>query len=118
MKPRIPLRKALADPLLLGGISSDDSWKPWRSLLIASMGEALLDDERALFKELTGREREPGVPVEEFIGVIGRRRLVRAPCTGCWRARHPVDHRPRPEAGRHLPGIHHGEFRGVAYCGN
>lgn len=73
MKPRVTLRAALADPLLLGDTIAGDSWKPWRSLLIASMGEALLDDEREIFKQLTGRAREPLVPVEEFVGVIGRR---------------------------------------------
>jgi hypothetical protein len=73
MKPRITLRHALSDPLLLGGILDGSSWLPWRSLLLASMGEALLDDERRLFTELTHREREPLAPVEEFVGVIGRR---------------------------------------------
>ena len=37
------------------------------------MGEQLTDDERAVFKQLTGREHEPGQRVEEFVGVIGRR---------------------------------------------
>jgi hypothetical protein len=73
MKPRVTLRQALGDQLLLGGIISGDSWKPWRTLLIASMGEELLDDERELFVKLTGREREPGRMVEEFVGVKGRR---------------------------------------------
>jgi hypothetical protein len=73
VRPRIPLRQALADRQLLGGILSGDSWKPWRALLIASMGEALLDDERKLFTALTGREVEPLVPVEEFAAVKGRR---------------------------------------------
>ena len=73
MKPRVTLRQALTDPLLLGNVISGDSWKPWRSLLLASMGEALLDDERAVFTRLTGREREPGQMVEEFVGVKGRR---------------------------------------------
>jgi hypothetical protein len=40
---------------------------------MAAMGEALRDDERALFVKFTGREREPGRRVEELIGVIGRR---------------------------------------------
>lgn len=31
------------------------------------------EEERALLKQLTGREREPGQRVEEFVGVIGRR---------------------------------------------
>jgi hypothetical protein len=73
MIPRISLRKALADPQLLGGTLVGDSWRPWRTLLIAAMGEALDDDERTLFKQFTGREREPGRPVEEAVFVKGRR---------------------------------------------
>jgi hypothetical protein len=73
MIPRVPLRRALADPALLGNTLNGESWRPWRTLLIAAMGEALTDDERALFKQLTGREREPRQMVEEFAGVIGRR---------------------------------------------
>ena len=41
--------------------------------MIAAMGEALTDDERALFTQLTGREREPLQRVEEFVAVVGRR---------------------------------------------
>jgi hypothetical protein len=37
------------------------------------MGEALTDGERALFRQLTGRDREPGQRVEELVGVVGRR---------------------------------------------
>ncbi len=74
MKPRVSLRAALADPALLGGVLSGDSWRAWRTVLIAAMGEELTEDERALFKELTGgREHEPGQRVEELIGVVGRR---------------------------------------------
>jgi hypothetical protein len=71
MRPTIPLRKALADPQLLG--LKGDSWRAWRVLLIAAMGEQLTDDERALFTQLTGREREPLQRVNEFAAVIGRR---------------------------------------------
>jgi hypothetical protein len=74
MIPRITLREALADKALLGDLLAGTSWSAWRTLLIAAMGEALDSDERELFKQLTGgREREPGQPVEEFVGVIGRR---------------------------------------------
>jgi hypothetical protein len=31
----------------------------WPALLIAAMGEELREDERAIFNQLTGREREP-----------------------------------------------------------
>ncbi len=57
MIPQTPIREALADPLLLGHVIADDSWSPWRTLLIAAMGEALTDDERIVFKQFTGRER-------------------------------------------------------------
>jgi NUMOD3 motif len=52
MKPRISLREALSDPNLLGSALAGDSWKAWRTLLIAVMGE-----------ELTA----------EFLAVVGRR---------------------------------------------
>jgi hypothetical protein len=70
---RVTLRKALADRALLGGVLADDSWLPWRTLLIAAMGEPLTTSERELFKQLTGRDREPGQRVEELCIVKGRR---------------------------------------------
>ena len=73
MKPRISLREALSDPNLLGRSLAGDSWKAWRTLLIAARGEKLSDDERAIFAKLTGREREPLRPVEEMVAVVGRR---------------------------------------------
>jgi hypothetical protein len=69
----VSLRQALASDQLLGGILSGDSWRAWRTLLIAAMGESLTADERLLFHELTGRDHEPNQRVEEFVGVIGRR---------------------------------------------
>ena len=73
MKPRVSLRAALDDALLLGGLIDGPSWLPWRSLLLAANGEALTEPERAFFQQLTKRDREPLAPVEEFCGVIGRR---------------------------------------------
>jgi hypothetical protein len=73
MIPRISLRQSLQDPNLLGGALSGDSWRPWRTLLIAAMGEPLYDDERELFAKLTGRAREPLRRVEEVAAVVGRR---------------------------------------------
>src|SRR5262249_19179158 len=70
----VSLRRALSDPALLGSSLAGDSWRTWRILLIAAMGEALTDDERETFKRLTGgREREPGRRVEEFTAIVGRR---------------------------------------------
>jgi hypothetical protein len=73
MRPIIPIREALSDPKLLGAILAGDSWAGWRTLLIATMGEALTDDERVTFERLTGRKHEPGQRVAEFWGTIGRR---------------------------------------------
>jgi hypothetical protein len=67
------LRKALADPNLLGGALPGDSWAAWRSLLLAAMGEPLNPDELEHFRRLTGRETPPSQRIEEFWGVIGRR---------------------------------------------
>ena len=71
--PAVTMRQALSDPALLGKVLAGDTWRAWRVLLIALMGEALTNDERVIFKGLTGREREPLERVEEFWGVIGRR---------------------------------------------
>lgn len=73
MKPLVPMRDALADPNLLGGAIHGDSWLPWRTLLIAAMGERLTDEERAVFTALTGRDVEPLEQVEEVWGIVGRR---------------------------------------------
>jgi hypothetical protein len=67
------LRKALADPNLLGGALPGDSWAAWRSLVLAAMGEPLNPDELEHFRRLTGRETPPSQRIEEFWGVIGRR---------------------------------------------
>ncbi len=71
--PYISMRDALASPDHLGGAIPGDSWLPWRTLLIAAMGEALTDEERALYTTMTGRDVEPLERVDELWGVIGRR---------------------------------------------
>lgn len=73
MISKVPLRQALEDPNLLGGVLAGDSWRPWRTLLLAAWGEELDDDELAIFRRLTGRDRPPPRRVEEFLGVVGRR---------------------------------------------
>ncbi|MDR7219866.1 hypothetical protein [Aminobacter aminovorans] len=59
--------------MLLGKALEGDSWRVWRILLIAAMGEALHIDERITFREFTGRDYEPGEQVDEFFGIAGRR---------------------------------------------
>jgi hypothetical protein len=73
MKPKVSLRRALADPKLLGDALPGPSWATWRTLLIACMGEVLTPDERAVFSKLTGRDREPGEMIETLLVVAGRR---------------------------------------------
>jgi hypothetical protein len=69
VKPRATLRRALSDRNVLGATLAGDSWRAWRVLLIAAMGEPLTEDERTLFAELTGgRPQEPLQRVEEFVG--------------------------------------------------
>jgi len=53
MRPSISLRKAFADPNLLGDALPGPTWRAWRVLLIAAMGEKLTNDERAIFTKLT-----------------------------------------------------------------
>jgi hypothetical protein len=68
------LRQALGDPDLLAHALPGPSWAAWRTLLLAIVGEELLPDEREIFKNLTGgREIEPGVMIDIFLAVAGRR---------------------------------------------
>ena len=71
MKKTIRLRDALNDPNVLN--LTGDSWRAWRTLLIAANGERLTPAERTRFTALTGRDKEPGQRVEEFVAVVGRR---------------------------------------------
>src|SRR5262245_51582815 len=73
MKPLILIREALSHPMLFGDVLPGESWTPWKTLLIAAMGEPLTDDERIIFQKLTKREMEPLMPVEETWVIAGRR---------------------------------------------
>ncbi|MDB5593727.1 MAG: hypothetical protein JWM36_688 [Hyphomicrobiales bacterium] len=73
MKKLVSMRAALNDTHLFGTVLAGDSWAAWRILLIAMLGEPLTAEERVVFHALTGREVEPGEPVDEFWGIIGRR---------------------------------------------
>jgi hypothetical protein len=73
MRVRMHMRDCLADLDIFGCILRGESWFGWRVLLIAAAGEELTDDERAEFKRLTGRDREPGRFCRELIVAAGRR---------------------------------------------
>ena len=73
MKKLYTMRQAVEDPDLLGGLLAGDTWRTWRILLIAAMGEPLTFRERRTFAKFTGRKREPGKIVDELVAVAGRR---------------------------------------------
>ncbi|MGO7165020.1 hypothetical protein ACCS78_38975, partial [Rhizobium johnstonii] len=73
LNKRVPIRDALQRSDLLGSALPGDTWLPHRTLLIAAMGEELTDQEREVFHMITGRDREPGVQVDELVAVLGRR---------------------------------------------
>ncbi|MCJ2056846.1 hypothetical protein MKL09_09795 [Methylobacterium sp. J-048] len=72
MKILCSMREALEDDNVLGRSLPGESWRNWRTLLIASRGEALTAEEREIYRELTTRECEPAEPVDEFWSVVGR----------------------------------------------
>src|SRR6185369_10762779 len=73
MTPKVTLRKALEDPALLGDVLGGDTWKTWRIILLAAMGEPLTPDELETFKNFTGRDTPPTERVDESWCCIGRR---------------------------------------------
>jgi hypothetical protein len=73
VRAKVTLRAALNDPELLGTVLEGDSWKLWRTILIAANGEPLTDDERRDFEKFTGRTTPPTQRVSELQCVIGRR---------------------------------------------
>ena len=60
------LREALNDKRLLGKALVGPSWHAWRTILLATMGEPLTDDELVTFQEVTGREQAPTTRCEEL----------------------------------------------------
>jgi hypothetical protein len=73
MTPLVSMRHALGDPDLFGKVLAGPTWDAWRVMLIAAMGEALTEDERSTFTNLTGRAVEPLHRIDELWCVIGRR---------------------------------------------
>ena len=73
MKVLTPLREALTDPRLLGNALPGPTWHAWRTILLATLGEELTDEELKTFHEVTGRVTAPTSRCEELIAVIGRR---------------------------------------------
>ena len=86
MKPKVAIRRALSDRKLLGHVLQGPSWFGWRVLLIAPAGEKLTNEERAEFKRLTGRSREPGKRCRELVCIFGRRagKTLALAVFDCW----------------------------------
>ena len=70
--PTVTMRQALSDDLLGVGMR-EESWRPWKVMLIALMGEALDDGEREIFTRFTSRAHEPLERCKEGLFIIGRR---------------------------------------------
>jgi hypothetical protein len=71
LRKLVTMREALESDGYFGRLLSGGSWAAWRVLLTAILGEELTNDERAIFRALTGRDSEALEPVEEFWGAIG-----------------------------------------------
>jgi hypothetical protein len=67
------MRRALEDPALLGAVLAGDSWRNWRTILIAANGEPLSDAEFEIFRKFTGRPEAPTKRCDELWCPIGRR---------------------------------------------
>ena len=67
------MRASLTDPNLLGRALDGDTWRVWRVMLIAMMGEPLTADELEIFRKFTGRKKLPTERVKEIWGIVGRR---------------------------------------------
>jgi hypothetical protein len=110
MKRLYTMRQALADKALVADAMPGETWKAWRVLLIAAVGERLTKAERLIFKRFTGRDAEPGAMVDTFLAVSGRRSgkttamaalVVYLACLCDWSVPEPRRARPRalPRAG-------------------
>ena len=74
IRAAVSLREALIDPNLLGNVLAGESWRTWRALLLATMGERLTPGELEIFRTFTGgRTQAPPSRVEEAAFVMGRR---------------------------------------------
>jgi hypothetical protein len=66
--------QAILDPQLLGaGLGDPETWRAWLSILKATFGLPLSEDEQAFFKVVSGARVAPVAPVSELWAIIGRR---------------------------------------------
>jgi hypothetical protein len=75
-KKRMSVIQAITDKDLFGRLpvfANLDTWRSWLTLLKATEGLPLDDEELATFQRCTGRSKPPTRPVRESYRVIGRR---------------------------------------------
>ena len=91
----MPIREAMTDSQLFGGMFGGDSWEAWRVLLAGFYGERLTGEDEPLWRELTGRLSFPKAPHDELWLAIGRRggKSDAAALIALWEAL--TDHRAR-----------------------
>jgi hypothetical protein len=72
---RVPsILEAVDDRHLLGATIEDPAaWRPWRAVLAAAFGLPMDADALALYRECTGREEPPALPIQFLWLVCGRR---------------------------------------------
>ncbi len=70
--PKFTLGRFLTDPQLLGQHFQSETWWSWLALLKAARGEALSTAELSIYQQLTGRDKAPSSPVNEFYAAAGR----------------------------------------------
>jgi len=83
MRVRTTLREALSDPRLSGKALVGPSWHPWRTILLATMGEPLTSDELVTFQQVTGRLKAPTKRREELSALSVAVAANREPLP-CW----------------------------------
>jgi hypothetical protein len=73
MTAAITYSEACADPHLFGPWLKGESWATWRVIDKALFGLPLDEAERAVFRDLTGRDQPPTEPSDEAWIIAGRR---------------------------------------------
>jgi hypothetical protein len=73
MKPLVSARHAFETPLIFGTELAGESWAAMKAIILAALGEALTEEERAYFQKLTKLDRESLKRVKRLVIVAGRR---------------------------------------------
>ena len=72
-KVKVSFRRFITDPNLLGWAYRDPSYDRMKVLAIGLMGEPLTEDERIIWRDITGLPKEPEERIDELLAIVGRR---------------------------------------------